>query len=296
MGRSTLAFVLSGGGARGALQVGAVRALLEADIYPDLLVGTSIGAVNAAFLAIRGLTRQSLSELEAAWYDAARADLLPANYLWLTVRILFNRAGMRPHHHRLRDFFVAHGLDPNLRFENLSGPRLILVATDLSERNVVLYGQNPTQSILEGLLASTAVPPWVRPLHVDGRFLMDGGAVSNLPIEPALRNGATEIIALSLFDDRILEPEVYGFGTFLARLLVTVEQRQIDLEMALARERKVLVHYLPLLAEQPVPIWDFSQTGALIARGYAITRREIVQWRASRRQPWYTKLPWPWRR
>src|SRR3970282_1559461 len=86
-----LAFVLGGGGARGALQVGALRAVLEAGYQPDLLVGTSIGAVNASYLAINGFNQESLVGLARAWHDAAHADLLPANYLWLTVRSLFRR-------------------------------------------------------------------------------------------------------------------------------------------------------------------------------------------------------------
>jgi len=83
-----LAFVMSGGGARGALEAGALRALLEAGIRPDMLVGTSIGAVNAACLALNGLDGTGLAGLETAWRDAAAADLLPANYLWQTLRAL----------------------------------------------------------------------------------------------------------------------------------------------------------------------------------------------------------------
>ena len=290
-----LAFVLGGGGARGALQMGALRALLEADIHPDLLVGTSVGAANAAHLAVRGFTAETLEGLEATRHDAMEADLLPANYLWLTVRILFNRANLRPFHHRFRDFFVVHGLDPELRFGDLSGPRLILVAADLDEHRPVLYGEEPSQSILEGLLASTALPPWVRPLQVGEHFLMDGGVISNLPIEPALSSGATEIIALDLFDPRFLGPEVHGFGPFLAQLLVTVEQRLIDLEMALAEERGVPVHHLALRGEQPVATWDFSHTEELIARGYAIAKRTIAGW-PRRRRTRHRWLGWLWHR
>ena len=88
-----LAFVLSGGAARGALQVGALRALLEADIRPDMLVGTSIGAVNAAYLALRGVSLESIGRLAENWRDAAHADLLPTNYLCVTLSALFNRSG-----------------------------------------------------------------------------------------------------------------------------------------------------------------------------------------------------------
>ncbi|MGC8782201.1 MAG: patatin-like phospholipase family protein [Anaerolineae bacterium] len=268
-----LAFALGGGGARGALQVGALRALLEAGYQPDLLVGTSIGAVNATYLALHGPTLASLPGLIEAWHDAAAADLLPANYLWLTVRVLFNRVGWRSYH-RMRDFFIAHGARPELRFADL-GTRLILVAADLNTGLPVLYGADPQQSVLEGLLASTALPPWVRPLEKDGQFLIDGGVVSTLPIEPALAQGAREIIALDLADPREVPVGEHGFGPFLAKLMNTIEQRQQEMELALAEARGVPVWRITLQGEQPVPIWDFSRTDELIARGYTIAGGEV---------------------
>lgn len=279
------AFVLGGGGARGALQAGALRALLEADMLPDLLVGTSAGALNAVYLAVHGLTPQGLDGLEEAWREAATADLMPSHYLWLTVRALFNRPDTRVEH-RFREFFVDHGLDPALRFGELHGPQPILVAADLLEGCVRLFGTDPQESVLEGLLASTALPPWIRPLSRDDCLLIDGGAVSNLPIEPALDQGATEIVALDLFDPRPDGPEVDGFGPFLSRLLATVEGRQIELEMALARERGVPVRHLALRPEEPVPIWDFQHAEALIARGYALARAEIPAWQAPSAKWW----------
>jgi len=280
-----LAFVLGGGGGRGALQVGALRALLEANIRPDLLVGTSAGATNAAFVAVHGFTPETLAELEAAWRDAAKADLLPANYLWLTVRMLFNRPRVESHH-RMRDFFVAHGLTPDLRFADIREPKLILVAADLNERRAILYGDDPDRSVLEGLLASTTIPPWTHPLEVGDHLLMDGGAVSNLPIEPALAQGATEVIALDIADPRVTESDAHGFGPFVAKLAATVEQRQLELELALAEARGVPVHRIVLRAAPPVALWDFSEPDALIARGYEIARQEIAGWRPDRRVGW----------
>jgi NTE family protein len=99
--KKQLAFVLGGGGSRGALQVGALRALLEAGYRPDLWVGTSIGAVNATFLALRGFNQESLTALVGVWQDAVRADLLPSNYLWLTIRTLFNRSGGQINHRKI---------------------------------------------------------------------------------------------------------------------------------------------------------------------------------------------------
>lgn len=271
------AFVLGGGGARGALQVGALRALLEAGLQPDMLVGASIGAVNAAYLAVHGVGLSTIEALVGTWRDAAAADLLPSNYLWLTTRILFNRAGWRPQH-RLREFFIAHGLPPDLRFGDIQNVRLILVAADLNAARAVLYGSDPRHSVLEGLLASTALPPWVHPLEKDGQFLIDGGVVSTLPIEPALAQGATELVALDLADPRPTQAEAHGFGPFLGKLMNTIELRQAEVEMALAAARGASVRRITLQGEQPVAIWDFQHTEELIERGYEIARREMAGW------------------
>jgi len=274
-----LAFVLGGGGARGALQVGALRALLQAGYQPDLLAGTSVGAINATFLALRGLNQQGIGNLTQAWYDAALADLLPKNYLWLTVRSLFRRSEVGTSH-RLRDFILAHGLEPDLRFGDIQGVRLILVAADLNHGCATLYGLDLHQSVLEGLLASTALPPWVAPIEVDDQLLMDGGIVSNLPIQPAMEAGATEIIAMDLVDPGLLAGDPFGFGTFLNRLLFTIDCRQRELEMALAAARRVPVRYIHLSSDQPVPVWDFLRTEELIERGYQLTQGEILRWQA----------------
>ena len=125
-----LALALSGGGARGALQVGALRALLEAKIQPDLLVGTSIGAANAAVLAIRGVATCSIASLIEDWRAATAADLLSSNTLRLMMRAMLDHAAHRPDH-RLRDFFVARGLSPDLRFGDIHDVQLIVVAADL---------------------------------------------------------------------------------------------------------------------------------------------------------------------
>jgi NTE family protein len=74
-----LVFALSGGGARGALQVGALYALLEYGLQPDLVIGVSIGAANATHLAIKGFSKESLDELVSVWQHAKASDLLPTN-------------------------------------------------------------------------------------------------------------------------------------------------------------------------------------------------------------------------
>lgn len=284
-----LALVLGGGGARGALQVGALYALLEANIHPDLLVGASIGAVNATALAMRGVATSNIVSLVQDWRAAAAADLLPSSAWRLMMRTMFDRVTHRPDH-RLRDFIIARGLTPDLRFGDIRGVKLILVATDLNTGCMVLYGQDPRQFVLEGVLASTALPPWAQPLEKDGRLLMDGGVIGNLPIEPAVALGAAEIIALDLTDPRGALTATNGIGAFLGKVITTVEQRQVELEMTSAEARGILVRHVALRDETPVPIWDFSRTDKLIRRGYEITRQAIARWKSERLPVRQTRL------
>jgi NTE family protein len=277
MKKRQLAFVLGGGGSRGALQVGALRALIEAGMQPDLLVGTSVGAMNAAYLALHGINLAGLSALEQAWQDASLSCLLNPNHSWLTLRALLDH----PDDHAikcLRTFFQAHGAVPSLRFADIPEVQLALVAADLNTGCPVIYGTNPDHSVLEGLLASTALPPWVMPLENDEKYLVDGGALSNLPVEPALRLGATEIVALDLADPVCVSDTDRQVNRFFNKLSYAVCQRQSELEIALARSHGVLVHQILLRSPASTPIWDFSAYRELIAHGYEITRQELSRW------------------
>jgi NTE family protein len=283
-----LAIVLGGGGARGALQVGALRALFEAGYNPEILVGTSIGAANAAFLAIRGTTPEAIRELVTIYRDAAKADLLPSNYLWLTLRTLFSRPDAQTIF-RIRDFFINHGIPPDMRFGDLQRVKLILVAADLNNRCQVLFGANPDDSILQGVLASAALPPWVAPIENEEQLLVDGGVISNLPIEAAMTTGVSEIIALDLEDPRDSELEGRSVGVFFSKLANTVQKRQLDLEMAMAVACGVNVRHIQLYGSEPIPVWDFRHWEELIARGFEIAQRDIATWEINEK-PWWRRL------
>lgn len=269
-----LAFALSGGGSRGALQVGAMYALLECGLQPDLLIGVSIGAANASFLAINGFSRDSLDRLAYAWRYSVTSELLPANYIWLTVRAMFGRSSRDPSRH-LKDFFIANGLLPELCFADIKPVQLIIVSSDLNTGKPILHGEQPDDKVLEALLLSTALPPWFMPVRRQDSYLMDGAVVSHLPVEPALKIGATEIVAFDLSDSREMLGTGNGVRRFLDRLIYSVEKRQSDLELELAEARGVPLLYLDLKGETAIPIWDFKHTDELIAQGYEITRRVI---------------------
>jgi NTE family protein len=280
--KKCIAFVLSGGGARGAFQVGALKALLESGYKPDLLVGTSVGAINATYLALNGLSMESITKMIQVWQEARQADLLPSNYLKLTLRTLLNRSLDHSAHH-LRDFYISHGVTPELRFSDITCVRLITVAADLNSGQPVLYGIDPQDSVLEGVLASTALPPWVPPMEKGERLLVDGGVVSVLPVEVAIKAGASEIIALDVNDSRPLNLPVQGVVTLLGKVVNTSNHRQIELEIALAEAKKIIVRHIHLCGDEPVALWDFDQTELRITQGYEITKESIASWKSTGR-------------
>lgn len=262
-----LAFVLGGGGARGAFQVGALKALHEAGLRPDLLVGSSIGAVNAAAIALWGFDETGLFGLELAYHKVAGAGIIDVSLPRFAVQAITGRL-TNESRKRAADFLMATGITPDLTFGDLTGPRLGIVGADLAEGQTILYGRDPNGSILEAVLASMAIPPWFAPVERDGHFIMDGGVVSNLPIEAALDMGATEIIALDLEDPNTL-PGIDNSLTQLAgRLWYAVGRRVVYLEMELARARNVRVHHLQLRSHAATPVWDFSDVTGLIRTGY----------------------------
>jgi NTE family protein len=259
------------------MQVGALRALFEAGLKPDLLVGTSIGAINATGLALWGVNLEGVETLERVYQRMQDSKLLDPRLLefaWNAVLRSQNHRGSR----YAREFVIAEGILPDLRFGQLKNVRLATVAADLHTGGPVIYGWDPEQSVMEGVLASIAIPPWFAPIEKDGQYIVDGGALSNLPIEAAIRLGATEIIALDLHD-----PESYAdlnktIDPLVTKLASAVTQRQLSLEMELASARGVSVHYVSLRSTPAVPLWDFKTHRDLFKIGYDIMKNEMSCW------------------
>jgi NTE family protein len=270
--KKKLAIVFSGGGSRGSLQVGALRAIYEAGLNPDILVGTSVGACNAAFLAIRGFTPESLDRLEYVWRDAGSANLLPNNLLLMTLRTVLNRRVFN-FTNNLRNFLIKHGLDEGLTFQDLSDRRLYVVTADINMGELVLFGQDPGRSILDGVMASAALPPWISPFTDGERLLVDGGVISNLPVRSAIDVGASEIIALDL-EPPLNHLELHGFGSFFLKLIGTLHRQQSELELTIAQQKKVPICHIRL-CDSAVPIWDFSHTEEFILQGYQIAKEQL---------------------
>ena len=192
-GRPHTAFVLSGGASLGAMQVGMARALYERGIAPDLLVGTSAGALNAAFLATRPPTSATTDELASVWRDLRRDDVFP-----IGVRTLVG--GLTNHlDHLVADRGVRRLARQHLQIERLEDTRvpLHLVAFDVLSGEEVRLSEGPA---LDALLAAAAIPGLLPPVEWGGRLLVDGGVVDNTPISHAVALGAERIYVLSTTD------------------------------------------------------------------------------------------------
>ena len=176
--RPRTAFVLSGGGNQGVSQVGMLRALLEHDIVPDVVIGTSAGALNGAAVAYApNLT--GVAQLAAVWEQLQADHVFPGGRIhraWNIVRRgthLFENDGLAA---------LIHHSTPARSFSDLEIP-LRVIATDLDTGEEVVLARGPLKP---ALLASTALPG-VFPIVVHGgRRLVDGGVVNNVPLWHAL--------------------------------------------------------------------------------------------------------------
>jgi len=261
----TTAFVLSGGGSLGAVQVGMLRALAERHVEPDLLVGASAGALNAAFVAGRGFTPETLDELTEIWCSLRRQDV----FAFAPHRQLLALAGARPSlcaPDGLRRLITRHVEYP--RLEDAVLP-VHVVATDvLSGREVVLSTGDPVPAVL----ASAAIPGVFPTVTVDGRALFDGGVADNTPISQAVALGADRIYVLPAGVACALpSPPRSAVATAVHALTLLIEQR-LMLEVA-AYQGEVELIVLPPLCPLSVASIDFRSARSLIERAETATSR-----------------------
>jgi NTE family protein len=187
------AFVLAGGASLGALQAGMLRALYERGITPDFLVGTSAGALNAAYVASRPQTVQTAKELARVWRGLHRQDVFPIHPPTLIGGVT-NRSD-----HLVPDAPLRRLAGRHLELERLEQANvpLYLVCFDLLSGQEVRIKDGPA---VEAVLAAAAIPGVLPPVRRGERLLVDGGVVNNTPISHAVELGAERIYVLPTED------------------------------------------------------------------------------------------------
>jgi len=177
------AFVLGGGGLLGAVEVGMLRALLEAGVRPDLIVGTSVGALNGALVATDPEPRV-VDRLVRLWESAAASGEVygdgPVRQVTRAVRTGTHLHSAKP----LRDRLAQELGD--LTFADLTVPFQCCAAS--IERAAEHWFT--TGRVADAVMASAAVPGLLRPARVDDEHYLDGGIVNSIPVGRAVECGA----------------------------------------------------------------------------------------------------------
>ncbi len=183
-----VAFVLGGGGLRGAAEVGMLKALAATEIRPDLIVGTSIGSINGAIVA-SGPLEAMVDRLEGMWNELTRSGVLREGFVDRAANLVRHRTHLhssKPMRDLLVDFL------PHDTFEDLTVPfQCSAACVETSSEH--WFDSGP---LIDALLSSCAVPGLLPPVEVDGRHYIDGGVVNSIPISRALELGANTIYVL----------------------------------------------------------------------------------------------------
>lgn len=185
-----VAFVLGGGGVLGAHEVGMLRALAESEVRPDVILGTSVGAINGAFYAADP-TVAGVERLTDLWREANLADRSAATVLRRVTTLA--RSGTHLQSLReMRDRLTA--VLPVERVEELSTP-FQCVAASIERAAEHWFDSGPLADVV---LASCAVPGILPPVRIDGEHFIDGGIVNSIPVSRAVTLGASKIYVLQV--------------------------------------------------------------------------------------------------
>jgi NTE family protein len=259
----TTAFVLAGGGSLGAVQVGMLKALARSNIVPDLVIGASVGAINAAYFATAP-SAEGVARLERIWLGLRSADVFPLSPVNSLLAILGKRD------HLISPARLRALIESELTCERIEHTKLpcYVVATDVLEGTEVCLSRGP---LAPALLASAAIPAVFPSVWVEGRYLIDGGVANNTPISSAVKLGASRIIVLATGISCALEEPPRGAVALALHAVNLLVMRQLvgDIEH-FSNRAEIIV--LPPLCPVAVSSYDFSQTADLIHRAEAKTR------------------------
>ena len=260
-------FVLAGGGSFGSVQVGMLRALVARGVTADMVVGSSVGAMNAAFYA--GMpTAEGVEKLAAIWRSLRRQDVFP-----ITLRTLIGFI-------RRRDFLVAADgvrrlIDTHVPYRNLEEAEIPLhvVATDLLSGETVVLSKG---SVAQAVLASTAIPAAFAPVQLESLYLADGAITCNTPVRVAIARGARRLIVLPAGYACALETPPRGAIACALHALTLLIARQMLHELH-GLDSDIEYFVVPPLCPLLGSPYDFSQTNKLIDRAAESTRTWLAE-------------------
>jgi NTE family protein len=266
-GPAITAFVFAGGGSFGAIQVGMMHSLAAHGISADMVVGSSVGALNGAFYA-GNPTLKGVQQLETIWRGLQRRDVFPMT--WRTLLGFLWR----------RDFLIPHDgirklIDDHIPYRNLEDARLPvhIVTTDIISGDSVVLSDG---SVAEAIVASTAIPGAFSPIHYRGRYLADGAVSSNTPIRIAVRQGAKRLIILPTGHACANQaPPVGAVANAMHALTLLIARQLVDELETL--DPGIEYYVVPPLCPLVGSPYDFSRTADHIERAIQSTDAWLAQ-------------------
>ncbi len=263
----TTAFVLGGGGLLGAHEVGMLRALADAGIRPDLVVGTSIGAMNGVIVAADPLSgAQRLSRM----WQGEELRLAFSEKLWgRAVRLV--RSGT--HLHSMEPLGrLLSAILPGPSFSDLALP-FACVAASIEGASARWFSSGP---VVPAVMASCAVPGLLPPVEIDGSHYFDGGLVDSIPVGRAVALGASVVYVLQV--GRIESPLTVPRRPWEVGLVAfEIARRHRFHEEMSALPSSVRVHVLPTGGDRLPPgraqfrYRDQTRVALSIERAYTAT-------------------------
>ena len=261
------AFVLAGGGSFGAIQVGMLQSLAAHGVTADLVVGSSVGALNGAFYA-GDPSVQGMARLADIWRGLRRHDVFPIT--WRAVLGFVWR----------RDFLISHTgvrklIDDHIPFRRLEAAPLPVhvVTTDIITGDSVVFSEGPTS---EAIVASTAIPGAFSPIHYKDYYLADGAISSNTPVRVAVAKGARRLIVLptghACANDA---PPVGAVANALHALTLLIARQLVNELENLGPEIEYYV--VPPLCPLVGSPYDFTRTADHIERAIRSTDAWLAQ-------------------
>ena len=266
-GPARTAFVFAGGGSFGAIQVGLMHSLAAHGIYADMVVGSSVGALNGAYYA-GDPTLKGVLQLETIWRGLTRHDVFPIN--WRTLLGFVWR----------RDFLIPHDgiarlIDDHLPYRNLQDAKLPvhIVTTDIVSGDSVVLSEG---SAAQAIIASTAIPGAFAPVRYGEFYLADGAISSNTPIRVAVAKGARRLIILPTgYACSSHAPPAGAVANALHALTLLIARQLVSELEGLGPDIEYFV--VPPLCPLVGSPYDFSRTSDHIERAIRSTDAWLAQ-------------------
>ena len=256
-----LVFVLGGGGSRGACSVGALKALLEAGIKPDGVVGCSSGAFNAVALAARP-NLQTIDQLAHVWRSIRGRDLFDRNPLRMAYRYVRSRNSFFDS----RYLRTLAAMNLPATFDQLALPCAV-IATNLTRARKEIFTSG---SVPDAVAASSAIPGLFNPYRIGDDEFVDGAVAENVGLAEAIELGASHIVAIDNSTSNPLRPPNHSLtGILVQSIQIMLGQRTLEEYQRFANQVEICL--LVPNVEFGTAGTDFSQVDRLIEEAYTRT-------------------------